>query len=72
MVKTYGELYRRVRYALEKEEGEMAAFTARELLAHLTGRTHAQLIAMQSLYAPEETEQQYMQLAQRILDSANP
>ena len=68
MVKTYGELYRRVRNLLEKEEGAQAAFTARELLSYLTGHSHAALIAMQTLLVPEETERQYMALAQRVLD----
>jgi len=67
MVKTYGEIYRRARYALEKEEGEQAAFTARELLSYITGRPQAALMAMQSLYVPEETERQYMQLTERVL-----
>jgi len=68
MVKTYGELYRRVRNLLEREEDPQAAFTARELLSYLTGRPHAALIAMQTLLVPEETERQYMALAQRVLD----
>lgn len=68
MVKTYGELYRQVRNALEQEEGPAAAFTARELLAYVTGRPVATLMAMQSLYAPEPTAEAYLKLAQQILD----
>lgn len=64
---TYGELYRRVRYALEPSEGTNAAFTARELLAHVTGYSTAALMGMQSIYASEETVRRYMELAGRIL-----
>ena len=64
---TYGDLYRRVRYALEPVEEDRAAFTARELLAFVTGYEPAALMGMQSIYASEETVRRYMELAGRIL-----
>ena len=67
MVRTYGELYRQVRHALEEEEGERAAFTARELLALAAGRDSAAILAMQNLYVPEEVARRYLELAGRIL-----
>lgn len=67
MVKTYGELYRQIKYALEPEEGAQAANTARELLAYATGKPAAALMAMQALYAPEEVAQRYLELAGRVL-----
>ena len=64
---TYGELYRRVKYALEPSEKEQAAFVARELLAFVTGYEPAAIMAMQSIYAAEDTAKRYMELAGRIL-----
>ena len=67
MVKTYGELYRQIKYALEPEEGPQAANTARELLAFVTGKSPAALMAMQTLYASEPVARQYLELAGRVL-----
>ena len=64
---TYGELYRRVRYALEPVEQERAAFTARELLSFVTGYEPAAILGMQQIYASEDTVRRYMELAGRIL-----
>ncbi len=64
---TYGDLYRRVRNALEPEEGDRAAYAARELLSHVTGHSPAALMGMQSIYAAEETAKRYMELAGRVL-----
>ena len=64
---TYGDLYRRVRCALESVEEDRAAFTARELLAFVTGYEPAALMGMQSIYASEDTVRRYMELAGRIL-----
>ncbi len=64
---TYGELYRRVKYALEPSEKEQAAFVARELLAFVTGYEPAAVMAMQTIYAAEDTAKRYMELAGRIL-----
>ncbi len=64
---TYGELYRRVKYALEPSEKEQSAFVARELLAYATGYEPAAVMAMQSIYAAEDTAKRCMELAGRIL-----
>ena len=66
MVKTYGELYRHVKYMLEDGEGDMAAFTARELLSFVTGYSAAAVMGMQSIYAAQETADRYLALAQEI------
>lgn len=67
MVKTYGELYRQVCRILEQEEGLQASFTARELLAFVTEKTTAQVLAMDRIYASEENARKYLELAGRIL-----
>jgi len=67
MVRTYGELYRHVKYILEEEEGAQAAATARELLAFATGYSPAAVMGMQTIYASDETAQKYLALAARIL-----
>ena len=68
MVITYGELYRQVCRLLEPEEGSMAPFTARELMAHVTEKTTAQVLAMDRIYASEENANLYLALARRVLD----
>ena len=67
MVRTYGELYRHVKYILQEEEGPQAAQTARELLSFVTGYEPAALMGMQTIYASEETAKRYLELAGRIL-----
>jgi len=67
MVKTYGELYRHVKYILHEEEGPQAAQTARELLSFVTGYEPAALMGMQTIYASEDTARRYLELAGRIL-----
>lgn len=67
MVKTYGELYRHVKYILQEEEGYRAPQTARELLSFVTGYDQAAIMGMQTIYASEETARRYMELAGRIL-----
>lgn len=67
MVKTYGELYRQIKYALEPEEGPLAANTARELLALAAGKSPAALMAMQALYAPDAVARRCLELAGRVL-----
>lgn len=67
MVRTYGELYRHVKYILQEEEGERAAYTARELLSYVTGYEPAALMGMQTIYASEETAERCLELAGRIL-----
>ena len=68
MVKTYGQLYREVARMIEPVEGPMAANTARELLAHVTGKPQAALMAMSTLYVSDATEEAYTALARRILN----
>lgn len=67
MVRTYGDLYRHVKYILQDEEGPQAGNTARELLSFVTGYSPAALMGMQTIYASEETAKQYLALAGRIL-----
>ena len=67
MVRTYGELYRHVKYILQEEEGPNAARTARELLSYVTGYEPAALMGMQTIYASEETARLYLELTGRIL-----
>ena len=55
MVKTYAQLYLDGRKVLlEQENVDSASFMARQLLMHVTGKTHAQFLADQNLYASEE------------------
>ena len=67
MVRTYGELYRHVKYILQDEEGPRAAQTARELLSFVTGYDPAALMGMQTIYASEDTAERYLALAGRML-----
>lgn len=67
MVRTYGELYRHVKYILQDEEGPRAAQTARELLSFVTGYDLAALMGMQTIYASEDTAERYLALAGRML-----
>lgn len=67
MVKTYGEVYRRVKELLQDEEGPQAAYTARELLSHVSGYSTAALMAMQSIYISDEISKAYFAAAGRIL-----
>ncbi len=66
MVKTYGELYRHVKYMLEESEGDRAAFTARELLSYVTGYSSGAIMGMQSIYAAQDTAERYLALAAEI------
>ena len=55
MVKTYGQLYLDTRRTLmEQEDADMASMMARQLLMHVSGKSHAQFLADQNLYASEE------------------
>ena len=67
MVKTYGELYRHVKYILQDVEGPQAANTARELLSFVTGYSPAAIMGMQTIYAAEDTAKTYLDLAARML-----
>ncbi len=64
---TYGDLYRRMRYALEPVEGAQAPQTARELLSFVTGYEPAALMGMQSIYAAGDTIKSSMELVARML-----
>ena len=66
MVKTYGELYRHVKYLLEKEGEPQAAFTARELLSYVTGYSGAAIMGMQSIISAQETAERYLALAEEV------
>ena len=56
MVKTYAQIYMDGRRTLlEQEDTQTASFMARQLLMHITGKTHAQFLADQNLYASDET-----------------
>lgn len=67
MVKTYGEMYRQVKHLLQEEEGERAAYTARELLSYVSGKPSAALMAMQNDDIPEKVAKDYLYAAGRIL-----
>lgn len=67
MVRTYGELYRHLKYILQEEEGPRAPATARELLSFVTGYSPAALMGMQTIYASEDTSKRVLDLAGRIL-----
>ena len=55
MVKTYAQAYMDARKTLlEQEDASTASFMARQLIMHYSGKTHAQFLADQNLYASEE------------------
>ena len=55
MVKTYAQLYLDARRVLlEQEDVDSASFMARQLLMHVSGKTHAQFLADQNLYASDD------------------
>jgi len=53
VVKRYGELCMEARAAIIKNEGTLAAATARELVAFAAGKTVAELLRDYDLYAPD-------------------
>ena len=67
MVKQYGQLLRETRARLRPTEGELAAQTARELLAMASGKSVAALLADQELYASEAIEARLGDLTARYL-----
>ena len=68
MVKTLSELYLQTRRALlSQEDSDTAAFLARELLCHVTGKPKEQIIAQQSHYASEKTCEEVAALTDRLL-----
>ena len=55
MVKTYAQLYMDARRVLlEQEDVQSASFMARQLLMQVSGKSYAQFLADQNLYASEE------------------
>ncbi len=52
---------------MAKEDAQTASFLARNLLCHVTGRTHEQVIADQEMYASESVCQQMQSLVWRVL-----
>ena len=55
MVKTYAQLYLDARRVLlVQEDVDSASFMARQLLMQVSGKTHAQFLADQNIYASEE------------------
>ena len=67
MVKQYGQLLRETRARLRPTEGELAAQTARELLAMASGKSVTALLADQELYASEAIEARLGDLTARYL-----
>ncbi len=68
MVKTLSELYLQTRRALAaQEDADTAAFWAREILCHVTGKTKEQFIAQQGHYASEEICKEIDALLSRLL-----
>ena len=63
----YGELYRRIRFALEPTEGHQAGTIARELMALASGYEPAALMGMQSVFVSESVEKACMELTGRSL-----
>ena len=67
MVKKYGQLLRETRARLRPAEGELAAQTARELLAMASGKSVAALLTDLELYASELVEKTLLDLTERYL-----
>ena len=67
MVKKYGQLLRETRSRLRPTEGELAAQSARELLAMAAGKQPAALLADLELYASEPVEARLAGLTERYL-----
>ena len=68
MVKKLSDLYLEARRALmAQEDDQSASFIARNLLAHVTGKTQQQVIADRDMYAGDETCAAMDQAVARIL-----
>lgn len=68
MVKQYSQLYLDVRRRLLEKEGDpLASQLARELLCHLSGKSHAQLLQDRELYAPEQVCHAVEEATDRLL-----
>ena len=67
MVKTYAELYLQARKALLKtEDPQDAGMMARQLLCHVSGKSHEYFLANRDLYASEAIEEALMALVERV------
>ena len=67
MVKTYSQLYLDARRVLlETETPQMAGMYARQLLCHVSGKTHEQILRDQQVYASEEIGQALERSVERI------
>jgi len=65
---TISDLYLQTRRVLmDREDGETAAFLARELLCYATGKSKEQVIADRQLYVGEDICSAVAQLAERVL-----
>jgi len=68
LVMTISDLYLQTRRVLmDREDGETAAFLARELLCYATGKSKEQVIADRQLYVGEDICSAVAQLAERVL-----
>ena len=69
MVKQISELYREARRAFAAQEDEnYAAFLARSLLCHVTGKTQEQILADKDMYVGDETCEAMSRAVQRVLN----
>lgn len=69
MVKTYSQLYLDSRKALlATEDMQMAGMIARQLLCHVSGKTHEQILTDRELYASEEICRRMDELTARVID----
>ena len=67
MVSTYSQLYMDARKALRAtEDAQSAGMLARELLCHVSGKSHEQLLADQQLYASEQIAADLAAAVERI------
>ena len=69
MVKTIAELYLDARRVLmTKEDDQTASMMARNLVCHITGKTHEQVIAQREMYVTEQMCNQMDAAVQRLLN----
>jgi release factor glutamine methyltransferase len=67
LVKTYIQLYSEARRRLAQyEEAEYAAFLARQLILHVSGKSNAQFLADQQMYAPDAVTAQMAAGVERL------
>ncbi len=68
MVKTISDLYLQMRRLfMEREDDRTASLLARNLLCHVTGKTHEQIIADREMYVSESVCNELSALVQRVL-----